>query len=112
MIIVYDIALEKTFQKIPTWLKDVDKFAAECKIKVLIGNKTDRKDDRMVTKKDGQHFAKSNNITVFLETSAKVVEICVLLSLCIWISESSNGIWSIVVNKQLVSNSITVLGCS
>ena len=72
MIVVYDISLEKTFQKIPMWLKDVDKFAHDCKIRTLIGNKADKKEDRMILKDRALAFSKSNNINEFLETSAKV----------------------------------------
>ena len=77
---VYDITHEKSFQKIPTWLKDVDKFATDCKIRMLIGNKADKKDDRMVPKDRAKAFAKVNNINEFLETSAKVGRIyCIFL---------------------------------
>ena len=54
------------------WLKDVDKFAHDCKIRMLIGNKADIKEDRMVPKDKALAFSKCNSINEFLETSAKV----------------------------------------
>ena len=38
---------------------------------VLVGNKSDKKDERAVSTQDGKNYAKKFNNCVFLETSAK-----------------------------------------
>lgn len=40
---------------------------------MLIGNKSDLEANRAVTKEEGEHFAKENNL-FFLETSAKTAQ--------------------------------------
>ena len=55
-----------------TWLKDVEKYAGECCVQMLIGNKADLEDLRDVSKEDARIFAACNCMNEVLETSAKV----------------------------------------
>ena len=68
-MVVYDITKEESFQHIESWLKDCKELAPDTVILVLIGNKSDLEDQRVITKERGEIFAKENNM-VFLETSA------------------------------------------
>jgi small GTP-binding protein len=68
---VYDITQRKSFEDIQEWLDDVKKY---CQDKlphfVLIGNKNDLEENRLVTKQEGKTFAETNGM-IFFETSAK-----------------------------------------
>ncbi|KJH49950.1 Ras family protein, partial [Dictyocaulus viviparus] len=49
ILIVYDITNENTFQNIPHWLKNVERFGCENVAKLLIGNKCDMESRRAVS---------------------------------------------------------------
>ena len=68
-MVVYDITKEESFQHIESWLRDCKELAPGTVILVLIGNKSDLEDQRVIAKERGEIFAKENNM-VFLETSA------------------------------------------
>ena len=68
-MVVYDITKEESFEHIQTWLKDCKELAPRTVLLVLIGNKTDLEDQRVITKERGEKLAKENNM-IFLETSA------------------------------------------
>ena len=69
-LIIYDITDKKTFDNVDNWIdniynvKDKKKFPL-----ILIGNKIDLKDERIVTYVEGKNFAQSYNVKYF-ETSA------------------------------------------
>ena len=68
-MVVYDITKEESFQHIESCLRDCKELAPGTVILVLIGNKSDLEDQRVIAKERGEIFAKENNM-VFLETSA------------------------------------------
>ena len=70
IILVYDITDRQTFKDIENWLSEVEKFANENVVKLVIGNKSDLESNRQVTREEGQEFADSLGVK-FLETSAK-----------------------------------------
>jgi Ras-related protein Rab-1A len=70
IIIVYDITDRESFNNVNTWLSEVRKHAGGQVVKLLVGNKCDLEDERVVSKKEGQDFADSLGVS-FLETSAK-----------------------------------------
>jgi len=69
IIIVYDVTVQKSFEAIDKWVKEINTFAEPGICKVLVGNKTDL-DDRLVTTEQGQEKASSMGVP-FMETSAK-----------------------------------------
>jgi Ras-related protein Rab-1A len=70
IIMVYDVTSQDSFDHVNDWLKEVNRYAAEGTCKLLVGNKSDRSTDRVVTNEQAKEFA--NEIGVpFLETSAK-----------------------------------------
>ena len=70
-MVVYDITKEETFDHIQTWLKDCKDLAPKTVLLVLVGNKTDLEDQRVISKERGENLAKENNM-MFFETSAKL----------------------------------------
>ncbi|XP_071498716.1 ras-related protein Rab-10-like isoform X2 [Diadema setosum] len=70
IMLVYDITQEKTFDNIAKWLRNIQEHANEDVEKMLLGNKCDMEDKRMINKDRGESIAKENGIK-FLETSAK-----------------------------------------
>ena len=70
IIIVYDVTERETFENVSQWMHEIEKFANDNVCKVLVGNKIDMVDKRVVTKEEGEELAKHYNIP-YLETSAK-----------------------------------------
>ena len=70
IILVYDITNYTSFNNIPKWLKAIQEHANEDVEKMLIGNRCDKEDERVIPKERGEGIAKENNI-LFFETSAK-----------------------------------------
>ena len=68
-MVVYDITKEETFQHIQTWLKDCKELAPRTVLLILVGNKSDLEDQRVISKERGENLAKENNM-MFFETSA------------------------------------------
>jgi Ras-related protein Rab-1A len=70
IIIVYDITDVESFNNVRQWLFEIDRFASENVNKLLVGNKSDLVNKRVVTTETSKEFANSLDIP-FLETSAK-----------------------------------------
>ena len=71
-LLVYDITRHNTFETINSkWLKDFKKYVKKEGTYILIGNKIDLKDQRMVSTENGKNFAKKIDASDFIETSAK-----------------------------------------
>ena len=70
-ILVYSIDCEESFNHLEEWLNDI-KTQSNPDIKIiLIGNKFDLEDRRQVEKEMGENFCKENELSFFMETSAK-----------------------------------------
>lgn len=70
IILVYDITDRQSFKDVENWLSEVEKFANENVVKLLVGNKCDLESQRQVTFAQGKEFADSLGVK-FIETSAK-----------------------------------------
>ena len=70
-IIVYSVTSELSFQNIDMWLKELRTNAAPDVKVILIGNKIDLVDERVISKEQGEIFSKKNKINKFVEASAK-----------------------------------------
>jgi len=68
-MVVYDITKEESFEHIQTWLKDCKELAPRTVLLVLVGNKSDLEEQRVISKERGEDLAKENNM-MFFETSA------------------------------------------
>jgi len=70
IMLVYDITNAKSFDNIAKWLRNIDEHANEDVERMILGNKCDMDDKRVVSKERGESIAREHNI-YFLETSAK-----------------------------------------
>lgn len=68
-MLVYDITKRQTFDHIPRWLEELRAHADKNIVIILIGNKTDLEDQRVVPIEDAKEFAQKEGL-FFLETSA------------------------------------------
>ncbi|KAF9197204.1 GTP-binding protein [Haplosporangium sp. Z 27] len=75
ILLVYDVTDERSFSNIRNWFSNIEQHASEGVNKILIGNKCDMPDKKVITKDQGQALADEFGIK-FLETSAKS-NICV-----------------------------------
>eukprot|EP01115_Flamella_aegyptia_P005172 TRINITY_DN21912_c0_g1_i1.p1 TRINITY_DN21912_c0_g1~~TRINITY_DN21912_c0_g1_i1.p1 ORF type:complete len:204 (+),score=62.12 TRINITY_DN21912_c0_g1_i1:77-688(+) len=69
-LLVYDITRRETFDHLTEWLEDCKKYSNPNIVIMLIGNKSDLEEKRVVSREEGEKFAKDHGL-FFLETSAK-----------------------------------------
>ncbi|KAG6816262.1 Ras- protein Rab-8A [Tephrocybe sp. NHM501043] len=70
ILLVYDVTAENSFNNIRTWHSNIEQHASEGVNKILIGNKSDWTDKKVVTEEQGRELAAELGIK-FMETSAK-----------------------------------------
>ena len=70
IILVYDITDNDSFRNIEKWLGDIERYGLKDVNKLLIGNKCDLTEKRVVEYEKGKQLADNLNI-IFIETSAK-----------------------------------------
>lgn len=74
-LFVYDVTRYSTFDSIKSkWLRDFQKYIRKEGVYVLIGNKTDMQEDRVVTSEKGKELADDIKASHFIETSARLGE--------------------------------------
>jgi len=74
-LLVYDITRHESFAAIESkWLKDFKNYVKREGAYILIGNKTDLGEQRVVSKEEGEKLAKKIGASIFIETSAKLGE--------------------------------------
>ena len=69
-IIVYDITCEDSFKSVNTWIEDCLNNCSKTIYMILVGNKSDLEERRVVSKEKGEELAIKYGIK-FYETSAK-----------------------------------------
>lgn len=70
IIVVYDVTDQDSFVNVKQWLQEIERYASEGVSKLLVGNKNDLVDKKLVETESAKEFADSITIP-FLETSAK-----------------------------------------
>ncbi|KAI0553682.1 ras-domain-containing protein [Xylaria curta] len=70
ILLVYDVTDQRSFENIRTWFANVEQHATEGVNKILIGNKCDWEEKRVVSTEQGEALANELGIP-FLEVSAK-----------------------------------------
>ncbi|XGW16917.1 hypothetical protein V3C99_001947 [Haemonchus contortus] len=70
IVLVYDVASQPTFDCLPEWLAEIESYANRKVLKILVGNKVDKDDEREVPERVGIDFSEVNGFDYFLETSA------------------------------------------
>lgn len=70
IMLVYDITNPKSFDNISKWLRNIEEHASEDVERMLLGNKCDMEEKRMISKERGEQISREHGIK-FYETSAK-----------------------------------------
>uniref|UniRef100_A0A7N0RGS8 Uncharacterized protein n=1 Tax=Kalanchoe fedtschenkoi TaxID=63787 RepID=A0A7N0RGS8_KALFE len=70
IIIVYDVTEMESFTNVKQWINEIDRYANDSVCKLLVGNKCDLVESKVVDTQMGQALADELGIP-FLETSAK-----------------------------------------
>ncbi|OOF96213.1 hypothetical protein ASPCADRAFT_506966 [Aspergillus carbonarius ITEM 5010] len=75
-LLVFDITRPSTFTSCTQWLHDLRQIAEDGIVVILVGNKSDlagdeRSHQRRVTRQEAEEWCRLNNITHYVETSAK-----------------------------------------
>jgi len=70
-VVVYDITKRATFLNTSKWIEDVRKERGDDVVIMLVGNKSDKSEERQVSTDEGEEHAKEENV-LFIETSAKL----------------------------------------
>ncbi|CDK26068.1 unnamed protein product [Kuraishia capsulata CBS 1993] len=69
IIIVYDVTDQESYNNVNQWLQEIDRYATSSVMKLLVGNKSDLVDKKVVEYSTAKEFADSRDLK-FLETSA------------------------------------------
>jgi len=70
VILAYDITDRVSFSRLPNWLAEIQRFAKEDVVILLVGTKLDLAEKREVSTQEGKDFAAKHNMQ-FLEASSK-----------------------------------------
>ncbi|XP_047417505.1 ras-related protein Rab-19 isoform X2 [Sciurus carolinensis] len=70
-IIAYDLTRQSTFESVPHWIREIEKYGAANLVVMLIGNKCDMWEKRHVLFEDACTLAEKYGLLAVLETSAK-----------------------------------------
>ncbi|XP_007950952.1 ras-related protein Rab-19 [Orycteropus afer afer] len=70
-IIAYDLTRWSTFESVPHWIHEIEKYGAANLVMMLIGNKADLWEQRHVLFEDACTLAEKYGLLAVLETSAK-----------------------------------------
>jgi len=106
IIMVYDVTNTESFSDVAGWLTEVDRYANENTSKLLVGNKADLVEEKIVTEETAQRFADQLGIP-FLETSAKTATNvdAAFLTMAKELIRSREKASALVPGVQIVSNS-------
>lgn len=69
-VIVYDVTDPESFRNVDHWVQEIERYGPPHITRMLIGNKCDLKEKRLISKQEGEEKAKEHGM-LFLETSAK-----------------------------------------
>ena len=70
ILLIYDVTDKDSFRNLSNWLIEIEKNASKNVLKIVIGNKTDLENKRVISYNQGKEFADTYGLK-FLETSAK-----------------------------------------
>ena len=72
ILVVYDVTEKKSFQNVTTWVECIDKFAKSNVLRILVGNKTDLEDKRVVSTEEGKKLAEENGLKYYEISALKI----------------------------------------
>ncbi|XP_077102217.1 ras-related protein Rab-26 [Siphateles boraxobius] len=70
LLLLYDVTNKASFDNIQAWLTEINEFAQQNVVIMLLGNKADATHERVVKREEGEKLAKEYGVP-FMETSAK-----------------------------------------
>ncbi|XP_041602730.1 ras-related protein Rab-26 isoform X4 [Vulpes lagopus] len=70
LLLLYDVTNKASFDNIQAWLTEIHEYAQHNVALMLLGNKVDSTQERVVKREDGEKLAKEYGLP-FMETSAK-----------------------------------------
>eukprot|EP01119_Soliformovum_irregulare_P025317 TRINITY_DN9330_c0_g1_i1.p1 TRINITY_DN9330_c0_g1~~TRINITY_DN9330_c0_g1_i1.p1 ORF type:complete len:201 (-),score=51.32 TRINITY_DN9330_c0_g1_i1:38-640(-) len=70
VILVYDITNRESYQMLERWVADIAKYAPTTTTVMIVGNKSDMEEKRLVESDEAFQFAKAHKMA-YMETSAK-----------------------------------------
>jgi Ras-related protein Rab-1A len=70
ILLLYDVTEKDSFKNLSNWLIEIEKNASKNVLKILIGNKVDLEDKRVISFNQGKEFADTYGLK-YIETSAK-----------------------------------------
>ena len=74
VLLIYDICNRKSFERVEFWMNELkENNQIESLYTILVANKIDLENKRVVTREEGEKYAEDNNISYF-EVSAKTGE--------------------------------------
>jgi len=68
-LVVFDITKAITFRNVEKWITELQEFADTDIVIMLVGNKTDLKDEREILTEEARRYSEKNNL-LYIETSA------------------------------------------
>ena len=71
-ILVYDVTRKETLDSLENWFKEIKSVSPTISL-ILVGNKIDLEDDRVISTEQGEELAQKLNLS-YIETSAKTGE--------------------------------------
>ena len=73
IVLIYDVTNKDTFENVRKWIKQIKEEVDEKVSIILVGNKIDKEDQRVITKEQGESMAQEFGLTHY-ECSAKTGE--------------------------------------
>jgi small GTP-binding protein len=70
-ILVYSVTSKESFNNLENWITQLKKYALPGSKIILIGNKSDDEEHRVVSYEEGKEICEKNNLEFFMEVSAK-----------------------------------------
>ncbi|XP_064871543.1 ras-related protein Rab-26-like [Oncorhynchus nerka] len=70
LLLLYDVTNRTSFDNIKAWLTEIHDYAQQDVVLMLLGNKADATQQRVVKREDGERLAKEFGVP-YMETSAK-----------------------------------------
>ena len=70
ILLIFDVTDKDSFRNLSNWIIEIEKNANKNVLKVLIGNKTDLEEKRVITYNQGKEFADTYGLK-YIETSVK-----------------------------------------
>ena len=70
-ILVYSVTSKESFNNLENWISQLKKYALPGSKIILIGNKCDDEEKRVVSYEEGKEICEKNNLEFFMEVSAK-----------------------------------------